>query len=247
MVDLSSRVLLILFFAALPAFAQLQGGTLESGPSLKHGGLKTSRLERGQLKASPLRGAKLESARPQEGAGLLKSATLKRKATELTTKGFGTKALQGAVSTIPRSQVGELLYDVASLLQQDELTKDVAIGYYMAVLADPLGARHDDALARLKEIFLKHDLQHTEAVGLYDSGLETMKGLIAAKIGLTEEGFRAGLYALQEVKIAYHNRRKQEMDETSVGSNAFTEKDSEAEVEGPVEEPADESAQKAEP
>ena len=241
------RVLLILFFVATPVCAQLQGEGLESGAGLKHGGLKTGRLKCGRLKTAPLRGAKLESAKPQEGARLLETATLKRKATELAKKGLGTKALQGAVSTMPRTQVGELFYNVASLLLQQELTKDIAIGYYMAVLADPGGARHDDALKQLKTIFLDHDLEHEEAARLYDGGLETMSSLVGINIGLTDEDHRYGLLTLQEVKIAYHNRRKQEMDQASVGSNASTEKTSEAEVEGPVEGPIDESTQEAGP
>ncbi len=203
------------------AHAQLQGGGLEGGGGLgagngglKAGGLQASGLDGARLKTSSIKSTKLEGAKPQQGAKRLNPATIKRKATELAEGGLGTKQLQGAASTIPRTQVGELLYDVASLLMmQGAEMKDVGIGYYMAVLADPQGERHDDALARLKEIFLDKELEHEEAVRLYDSGLETMKSLVSIKIGITDEGYRSGLLTLQEVKAAYHQRLAKEVDD----------------------------------
>ena len=213
--------LLLLLCSSVPLQAQLQGGGLDSGSGLKGGGLsggglnggslKTNRLQGGRLKTNTLGQAKLDSAKPESGEKLLNAATLKRKATELTEKGLGTESLQGAVSTIPRTQVGELLYDVASLLALQEASmKDVAVGYYMAVLADPEGQRHDDALMRLLEIFLDRKLEHAEAMRLYDSGLETMKSLVESSIGLTKDGHRAGLGSLQEVRLAYHQKRAKE-------------------------------------
>ena len=211
--------LFLLFCAALPAQAELQGAGLEGGSDLKsggleRGGLKTGSLEGGKLKTSALKKTRLEPAKGKPGVRLASATTLKRKATELTEGGLGVTEIRGAVSTIPKTQVGQLLYDVADLLMEegDEL-RPVGVGYYMAVLADPEGARHDDALTRLREIFLDRELEHQEAVRLYDGGLETMKGLVEIEIGLTADGHRSGLMTLQVVKAAYQQRRAKGIDE----------------------------------
>ncbi|MCF7673962.1 MAG: hypothetical protein K9N23_10805 [Akkermansiaceae bacterium] len=216
--------------AVLPLSAELEAGGLEGNGGLRgsdglggSGGLgaaklRTGGLQGGRLESSSVQGAKLEPAKPQAGAKLLNSATLKRKATELAKSDLGTKSLQGATSTIPRSQVGELLYDVAgAILLLEENISEVAVGYYMAVLADPQGERFDDAVKQLNKIFLDKDLEHSEAVRLYDGGLETMKSLVELKIGLTEGGYQSGLGTLQEVKTAYQQRRAREKPEEEEG------------------------------
>ena len=212
-------IVVLLACGTLPAEAELQGGGLEkagglNGAGLDGGRLKTGNLQGGNLQTSSLKNARLEPAKRKPGLKLASATTLKRKATELTEGGLGITEIRGAVSTIPETQVGELLYDVASLLMQEgaEL-RPVGVGYSMAVLADKKGARHDDALTRLKEIFLDRELKHDEAVRLYDGGLETMKGLVEIRIGLTADGHRAGLGTLQVVKAAYHQRRAKEVDE----------------------------------
>jgi hypothetical protein len=222
MINLSPCRLLMAcaILAALPARADLRGGGLEGGAGLNEGGergltggsLQSGRLEGRSLKSSRLQPAKLQSAKPQQGADRLNPKVIKLKAAELAEGGLGVEKIQGAVSTIPRTQVGELLYDVAGVLwlMEGDMT-DVAVGYYMAVLADPQGERHDDAFKRLMEIFLDKDLEHERAVRLYDSGLETMKGLVGIKIGLTPNGHQSGLRTLQEVKAAYQLKRRRDM------------------------------------
>ncbi len=205
------------------ANAELQGTSLQGGArlndkdkdssGLQGGRLQTSGLQGGGLKTSSLEGAKLEGIRAKQGAECLSSAAIKLKATELAQGGFGVEKVQGAFSNIPRTQVGELLYDAAGLMSlMGEEMSEVVTGYYMAVLADPEGKRHDAALARLLEIFLAKDLDHKKAVRLYDGGLETMKGLVDIKIGLTAEGHQASLRSLQVVRAAYQHRRKQDVD-----------------------------------
>jgi len=210
--------------AALPLQAELQAGGLDDNRGLRGSGglrggglggarLRPSGLQGSRLESSSVQSAKLESAKPQASVKLLNPGALKRKAQELGNTDLGSKSLQGVASSIPRSQVGALLYDVAGILKAQEDMSEVVVGYYMAVLADPQGQRHDDALKRLKEIFLAKDLKHEEAVQLYDGGLETMKSLVELKIGLTESGYQAGLLSLQEVKVAYHHGRKREKPE----------------------------------
>jgi len=209
----------------LPADAQLQGGSLErsgglsgnqnglqtarGGVGQNNGQLQAGRLQSGELGASTLKSAKLEASKSPQGAGQLNPTKIKLMATQIAEGGLGVEEIQGALSTIPQTQVGVLLYDVAEVLRmmEKEMT-GVAVGYYMAVLADTEGKRHDDALRRLMEILLDKDLGHERAVQLYDGGLETMRGLVEIGIGLTEDGHRASLRTLQEVKAAYHIRRK---------------------------------------
>lgn len=208
----------------LPAHAQLQLGSLERsgglsgnerapnarrGVGLDSGHLETGRLQRGELGTSTLKSSGLEAGKSPQGARQLNPTKIKLMATQIAEEGLGVEKIQGALSSIPRTQVGVLLYDVAEVLQmmEGEMT-GVAVGYYMAVLADTEGRRHDDALRRLMEILLDKDLEHERAVQLYDGGLETMKGLVEGGIGLTEDGHRASLRTLQELKAAYHIRRK---------------------------------------
>lgn len=213
-----SRLLLLCFLLTTPcARAQLQKGGLEgggglnqrSGPGLNGGRLQSGRLQDGSLEDPSLQPSRLKGAKSPRGAERLNSTAIRLKAAELAEGGLGVEKIQGAVSTIPRSQVGALLYDVAGVLSHmGEEMSEVAIGYYMAVLADPEGERHDDARRRLLEILLDGNLDHQKAVQLYGSGLATMKGLVDIKIGLTEEGHRAALLTLQEVRVAYQSRRK---------------------------------------
>lgn len=227
----------------LPAHAQLQHGSLErSGglggnqnglqtargeAGLNSGRLEAGRLQRGALGTSKLKSSRLEAGKSPQGAGQLNPTKIKLMATQIAEEGLGAQKIQGALSSIPQTQVGVLLYDVAEVLRmmEEEMT-GVAVGYYMAVLADTQGKRHDDALRRLMEIFLDKDLEHERAVQLYDGGLETMKGLVEIGIGLTEDGHRASLRTLQEVKAAYHIRRKRAQTDTDQEAAGESEKGS---------------------
>jgi hypothetical protein len=133
---------------------------------------------------------------------------LKATAAGIARQGLSGAKVDGATSSIPKSQVGALLYDVGRELEtMDEDMTEVAVGYYMAALADPEGERHGDAKRRLHEIFLDDELSHDEAVRLYDGGKAILDGLSEPRIGLTRDGLAAGRQDLEKLKRAYHQRR----------------------------------------
>lgn len=183
------------------------GGGLKTGGGLgsPRQGLQTSRVE-----AAPRQGAaRIEGAKAEPGRSLLSPAGLRKAAVELARGGLSKDQIQGAATSIPESQIGELLYDVALELEQmAELDMtDVAVGYYMAVLADPEGARHGDAKRRLQDILLDEELSHEEAQRLYAQGTNTLHELADLKIGLSPDGLAAARRELIDLKAAYRARR----------------------------------------
>lgn len=183
------------------------GGGLQSGGGLSfpRQGLQTSRLE-----AAPQQGAaRIEAAKAEPGRSLLSPAGLRKAAVELARGGLSKDQIQGAATTIPESQIGELLYDVACELEaikEVDLT-DVAVGYYMAVLADPEGARRDEAKQRLQDILFDEQLSHEEAQRLYAQGTNTLHELVDLRIGLSPDGLAAARRELIDLKGAYRARR----------------------------------------
>jgi len=186
----------------------LQSGN--GGLRTENQGLQTSRVEA----AGRLSTAKLKPVQVEAGRGLVSPAALKRTAEDITRNGLSDAKLRGAATAIPPSQIGALLFDVACELEQMENMTEVAVGYYMAVLADPKGSQCVDARARLHEIFLDEELTHDGAVELYDAGLATLDGLVELKIGLTPDGLAAGRRDLVELKKAYRERRAREATES---------------------------------
>lgn len=190
-------------------------GGLRSGGGLSNGrqGLQTSPLDSSRLDSTKKQAStKLDSVRSEADRARLNPATLKKTAGELTRGGLSTAKIESAATTIPKSQVGALLYDVALELEaiEDQDMMDVAVGYYMAALADPEGERHQDAKKRLFEIFLDPKLEHEDAVHLYDQGKTTLDELSDSTIGLTPNGKKSGLLELRELRAAYHARRERE-------------------------------------
>ena len=130
---------------------------------------------------------------------------------EITRGKWSADKVQGAASTLPPSQVSSLLYDVARELERDGAgMTEVAVGYYMAVLADPKGKRHADAFERLGEIILDEDLPHEDAVRIYNGGLSTLRSLHALNIGLPHNGLAIATRELHRLKTAYHAHRAME-------------------------------------
>ena len=195
------------------ARAQLSAGGLQGSPGLGDAKLKPAKLQTTKLQPSRVQSTQLETSKLQPVRKQLNPAAIAKTAVNLVRGGVTPDKVQGAATSIPPSQIGALLFGVAKQLEQLDLEQpevdlsDLAIGYYMAVLADPAGKRFADAQQRLRDIFLDDDLSREEALRLYAGGLSTMKSLYELKIGLTREGFASGMRELNEISLAYAAKR----------------------------------------
>lgn len=217
--------------ATVSATAEPASGGLEGSPGLGGSeGLHSGRVglrggERlGRLRLQPSARQptpRLQVARTQSAGCPVSRATLKNAAAEIARQGLSEVSLQGAATSIPRSQIGVLLFDVGGELERMEADMDEeAVGYYMAALADPQGERYDEAKRRLHEIFLEGGLSHEEAVRLYAGGWSTFAELSEPRIGLTREGLASARRDLRELKSTYHQRRAVMDDEGSPETHA---------------------------
>lgn len=196
-----------------PIVAQSRSGGLQGSPGLGgagrlgagSGGLRTTRLQ----PAARQQGSRLQAVPARSSQLGANQASLRNTAANLARGGLSTAKLKGAASSIPPSQIGALLFDVARELEAMEADMtDVAVGYYMAALADPQGDRYDEAKRRLHGIFLEGTLSHEEAVGLYAVGKSIFKDLSQPRIGLTRGGLASARRDLEDLKSTYHRRRK---------------------------------------
>ena len=154
-----------------------------------------------KLQTSKLQGAKLESAKTQPAPKkALKPAELQKAANGLAQAGLSGASIKGAVSSVPKSQLGRLFYDVAQVLEIIEGgVTETSVGYYMASLTDPEGAHFKSAKTRLEEIILDKEITLEQAVALYDGGLSTFMGLYDLKLGMTREAVEGGLKELRKM------------------------------------------------
>lgn len=206
--------------ACLPeAWAGDQGGAkgLQGSSGLRGGkGLQSARLglqgggglQVPRIQTAPPPVVRLQTARIRSTEGLANRATLKRAVADMARRELSGTPLEGAATSIPKSQIGVLMFDVAGELERMEVDMGAeAVGYYMAALADPEGERYDEAKRRLNRIFLHSDLSHEEAVRLYDGGLSIFAELSEPRIGLTRDGLASARRDLRALKAEYHRRR----------------------------------------
>lgn len=206
------RLVLVLMTAGIPVVAGfnsegVQGSSgLQGARGLKGGspGLRISGIQ----PATRQKPVRIQAARTRLNEPVT-DAVMKGATAKVARDDLSETKLQGAASSIPKSRIGELLFDVARELEgmEQDMT-EVAVGYYMAALADPEGHRHEAARERLHEIFLDEHLSREEAVRLYDEGKSILTELSEPRIGLTREGLASARRDLGELRAAYHRQRE---------------------------------------
>jgi len=169
--------------------------------------LNGAKLEPARLRPSKLEPSRLEAAKKHKDGPAFKKVLL-----DFVRGGFSSDKLQGVVTSIPASRLGELFFDVAGEIERQELRPTAtAVGYYMAALTDPKGQRFKEAKQRILEIVLQDGLTQEQAAHLYDGGIATFTELFRLKVGITREGVDHSLRELQKIKTVYQLRSAREL------------------------------------
>ncbi|MCH7224726.1 hypothetical protein [Haloferula sp. A504] len=165
---------------------------------------ENTRLQSGRRQSA----IRLQSARNESSARSVGRVIPGDTAAGNARRGLSEASLQGAATRIPKSRIGELLFDVAGELEGMEVDmREEAVGYYMAALADPEGDRYEEAKRRLRRIFLYGGLPHEEAARLYEGGWSIFTELSEPRIGLDREGLASARRDLRELRAEYHRQR----------------------------------------
>ncbi len=188
--------------AGLEGSASLGGAKLKP-TKVQGGSLQRGKLESSKLTPSQIDGGKLQPGKCDEAQAVVQAARLSKLATELSRGDLTQARVQAAAASAGVSILGELFYGVARELESVEGgVTETAIGYYMAALADPAGARYAEAKKRLLEILLAKDLSTAAATALFDGGVGTLKELCRMDLGLSREGIAHCGRDLDQIQIA---------------------------------------------